>query len=52
MQELQQPWESLLDSDFSQSTFERHAALLSDSRMSRPMYASQRAMIVRQLQRD
>ena len=42
----------LLGSDFSQSTFERHAALLGDSRTSQPMYARQKAMIVQQLQRD
>lgn len=52
MQELQHPWESLLDSDFSQRTFERHAALLGDSRMSHRMYRQQRAAIVMQLQRD
>ena len=50
--EVQQPGHSLQGSDFSQRTFERHAALLGDSRMSQPMYASQRALIVRQLQRD
>ena len=52
MQEPQHPWESLLGSDYSQRTFERHATLLGDSRMSHRMYRQQRAMIVRQLQRD
>ena len=52
MQELQHPWESLLGSDFSQSTFERHSALLGASRMSHRMYQQQRAAIVMQLQRD
>ena len=52
MQELQRPEQSLLDNDFSQHTFERHAALLRDSRFSQPMYAGQRATIVRQLQRN
>ncbi len=42
----------LLGNDFSQRTFERHAALIGDTRMSRPMYAQQRALIVQQLQRD
>ncbi|MCH8063944.1 MAG: hypothetical protein IH861_15735, partial [Chloroflexi bacterium] len=46
------PGESLLGSDFSQATFERHAALLGDNRMARPMHARQRAMVVQQLQRD
>ncbi len=44
--------EALSRSDFSQRTFEHHAALLADPRMSRRMYASQRAAIVMQLQRD
>jgi len=44
--------EALLGSDFSQATFERHAALLGDSRMSHRMYAGERAGIVLQLQRD
>ena len=39
-----------LGSDFSQSTFERHAVILGDGRMSQPMYANQRAMIVQRLQ--
>ncbi len=46
------PLEGLLGSDYSQSTFERHAALLGDPRMSHPMYSSQRTAIARQLQRD
>jgi len=41
-----------LRGDFSRRTFEHHAALLGDRRMSHPMYARQRAEIVRQLQRD
>ena len=52
MQELQHPWESLLGSDYSQATFDRHSALLGDRRMSQPMYARQKAIIVQQLQRD
>ncbi len=52
MQEPQHLWESLLGSGFSQRTFERHATLLGDSRMSHRMYAQQRAAIVMQLQRD
>ena len=44
--------DDLLQSDFSQRTFERHAALLADPRLSRRMYASQRSAIVMQLQRD
>ena len=44
--------ESRYGSDFSQQTFERHAALLGDPRMSHSMYAQQRATTVRQLQRD
>ena len=44
--------EALLGSDFSQGTFERHAALLGDSRMAQPMYHRQRAAIIMQLQRD
>ena len=39
-------------SDLRQGTFERHAALLGDSRMAQPMYHRQRAAIVMQLQRD
>ncbi|MCH7653865.1 MAG: DUF4157 domain-containing protein, partial [Chloroflexi bacterium] len=46
------PGESLPGSDFSQATFERHAALLGDSRAARPMHARQRAMFVGMLQRD
>lgn len=38
--------------DFGQAAFERHAAILGDVRLSRPIYARQRAAIVRQLQRD
>ena len=51
-QEPQHPGESLPNHDFSQRTFERHVAQLGDSRLLQPMYATQRAMIVRQLQRD
>lgn len=36
----------------SEEMFERHAALLGDQRMSHPANASQRADIVRQIQRD
>jgi hypothetical protein len=41
-----------LGTDFSRETFERHATLLGDSRTSHPANSVQRAMIVRQLQRD
>jgi hypothetical protein len=41
-----------LGGDFSQSTFERHAALLGDVRLSQLSNTLHRAMIVRQLQRD
>jgi hypothetical protein len=43
---------AMLGSDFSQDTFDRHAAPLGDSRMAQPMYSAQRAAIVRQLQRE
>ena len=46
------PWAGPPSNDFSQNTFERHAAILGDSRMVQPMYARQRAMIMQQLQRD
>ena len=49
-QEPRRPWESALDSDFSQATFERHAALMGG--MSHSMYARQRANLAQQLQRD
>jgi len=39
-------------SDFSQATFQRHAALLGDGRLSRPANTGQRVRIVQQLQRD
>ena len=52
IQELQYPGKSSLDSDFSQATFERHAALLGDSRLSSPANAKVGMQIVRQLQRD
>ena len=51
-QEPQHLWESSLGSDFSERTFERHAELLGDSRMSHRMYAQQRTAFVMQLQRD
>ena len=41
-----------LGTDFSQATFGRHADLLGDPRMSHPMYALQRAAIMRQLQQE
>ena len=50
--ELQLPGESLLGSDFSQSTFDRHAALLGDSRLSHPANSIARIRIAQQLQRD
>ena len=42
----------LLGSDFSERTFEHHAALLADPRMSQRMYARERANMVLRLQRD
>jgi len=51
-EEIYQSWGSLLGSDFGQATFDRHAALLGDSRMSNPMYSRQKASIIQQLQRD
>ncbi len=39
----------LLGSDFSNTTFEGHAALLGNSRLSHPMYAGERATIFQQL---
>ena len=50
--EMEYPGESLLDSGFSQGTFESHAALLGDSRLSRPANARVRIQIAQQLQRD
>ncbi|MCI0438688.1 MAG: hypothetical protein L0177_06100 [Chloroflexi bacterium] len=44
--------EALSGGDFSPRAFEQHADLLGDPRMSRPMYGSQRAAILRRLQRD
>ena len=38
--------------DFSENTFERHAAILGNARMSQPMYSHERALLVQQLQRD
>ena len=49
-QEPRRPWESELGSDFSQATFERHAALMGG--MSHSMYARQRANLAQRLQRD
>ena len=46
------PWESFVAGDFSQATFERHAALLDDSRAAIPMNAHRQAKFVQQLQRD
>lgn len=46
------PLVEMLGSDLSQSAFERHTALLSDSHMTQAMYSAQRAAVVRQLQRD
>jgi hypothetical protein len=45
-------WQPLPGGDFGQAAFERHAALLGDPRLARPMYAQRRATLVRQLQRD
>lgn len=44
--------QSFSASDFSQSAFERHAAMLGNSSLSQPMYARQRASFVQKLQRD
>lgn len=44
------PLESLLGNDIGQSAFQRHAALLGDSRLSQPAYARQRAAFVQHLQ--
>ena len=52
MEALRSPYDAVLRGDFSQRTFERHDALLGDSRMSHPIYARQKAEIVRRLQRD
>jgi hypothetical protein len=52
MQEPQYSGESLLGSDFSQETFERHAELLGDSRLSSPANAVVRMQIAQKLQRD
>lgn len=49
---LESPLDAMLGGDFSQSTLERHATLLGNSRMSHPMYAQRRATIVQRLQRD
>lgn len=43
---------SLFGGKSSEEMFERHASLLGDHRMSQPANASQRADIVRQIQRD
>jgi hypothetical protein len=37
---------------FHENTFDRHAAMLDDARMSQPMYAHERASLVQKLQRD
>jgi hypothetical protein len=42
----------LLGSDYGAETFERHAALLGDARLSQPVYARHRDAIVRQMQRQ
>ena len=41
-----------LSNDFSQRTFERHAALLGDPRLLHPTAAVQRALLARRIQRD
>lgn len=43
---------SMLGTDYSRSTFERHAALLGHKRLRQPMYAARRMVIARKLQRD
>ena len=50
--EVQQAREALKAGPPGQSTFERHAALLGDVRMSQLPNTLRRAMIVRQLQRE
>ena len=52
MEEIRHPREGHLGSDFGQGTFEHHAAILGDSRLSSPANAAQRASLVLQLQRD
>ena len=46
------PLTASMGSDFSQTTLECHAAVLGDSRMSRPMYRRQRTEYMLRLQRD
>ena len=50
-EEVRNPWFAQLGGDFSQATFERHAGVLGDGRMSHSSNVSQRAEIVQQLQR-
>ncbi len=50
-EEVRNPWFAQLGGDFSQATFERHAEVLGDGRMSHSSNVSQRAEIVQQLQR-
>ncbi len=45
-----EPLELVLGNDTGQSAFQRHAALLGDSRLSQPAYARQRAALVQRLQ--
>ena len=51
LEKIQQS-ESPLDGKTGQGTFEYHASLLSDSRLSRPQNAAEKARLVRRLQSD
>ena len=50
--EVNQPQEPSLGREFSQATFESHAALLSDSQLFHPANARVKAQVVRKLQSD
>ena len=50
-EEVRNPWFAQLGGDFSQATFERHAEVLGDGRMSHSANVFPRAEIVQQLQR-
>ena len=50
--DVNQVQDPLLGGEFSQATFQRHAALLSDSQFFRPANARAKAQVVRKLQSD
>ena len=52
MDEPSSSTEGQVASDFSDSTFQRHATLLGEPRMSQPMYAQQRSDMLRQIGRN